>query len=97
MIDKINDVTGVSGIGSLKQKKGTGFDAEDLVNSKDDLAVSSFAREMANISAELNKIPDVREDRVRDLKRMVDDGTYEPDLGALAGRLIWAGINKPEL
>jgi flagellar biosynthesis anti-sigma factor FlgM len=51
---------------------------------------------MANISNELAKIPDVREDRVRDLKRQIEDGSYSVDLDALAKRLVWAGINRIE-
>jgi flagellar biosynthesis anti-sigma factor FlgM len=97
MIEKVNDITGLSGAGPLKQKKGSHWDAEESFAASDGLAVSPFAREMANISAELSRIPDVREDLVSDLKKRIDEGTYEPDLNALANRLIWAGINKTEL
>jgi flagellar biosynthesis anti-sigma factor FlgM len=96
MIEKINEIGGVSGVGALKQKRGAAYDLEALGGAADGLAVSPFAREMANISAELNKVPDVREDRVLDLKRRIEDGTYEPDIEALAARLVWAGINKIE-
>ncbi|MDR1482706.1 MAG: flagellar biosynthesis anti-sigma factor FlgM [Synergistaceae bacterium] len=94
MIEKINDVTGISGAEPLKQKRGSHWDAEELSVASDGFAVSSFAREMANISTELSKIPDVREDLVSGIKKRIDEGTYEPDLNALANRLIWAGINK---
>jgi flagellar biosynthesis anti-sigma factor FlgM len=97
VIEKINNVTGVGGVGALKQKRGSGWDTEEFSVAADDLEVSPFAREMANISAELNRIPDVREDLVSDLRKRVAEGTYEPDLNALASRLIWAGINKTEL
>jgi anti-sigma28 factor (negative regulator of flagellin synthesis) len=95
MIDKINELTGVAPISGVKPRRGAGYD-RDGESPADGFAVSPFAREMANISFELNKIPEVREDRVRDLKRRVEEGTYDPDLEALAGRLIWAGINKIE-
>jgi flagellar biosynthesis anti-sigma factor FlgM len=92
MIEKINDVGGVSAVNAAKARKGTGYGAGEAAG--DGLAVSPFAREMANISMEMSRVPEVREDRVRDLKRQIDDGTYNPDLRALAGRLVWAGINK---
>ncbi|MDR1580954.1 MAG: flagellar biosynthesis anti-sigma factor FlgM [Synergistaceae bacterium] len=95
MIEKINGLTGVGSVNDVKRHRGAGFGPEGET-SADGLAVSAFAREMANISFELSKIPDVREDRVKDLKRQVDEGTYEPNLQSLAGRLIWAGINKIE-
>ena len=94
MIEKINDVTGVSSVQGAKQKRG--YSVEDGFTPQDGLAVSSFAREMANITAELNKVPEVREDKVADLKKQIDEGTYKPDLDALASRLIWAGINRTE-
>lgn len=95
MIEKINGLTGVSSVNDVKKRRDVGFGA-DGETSADGLAVSAFAREMANISLELNKIPEVREDRIKDLKRQIEDGTYEPNLKALAGRLVWAGINKIE-
>ena len=95
VIEKINGLTGVSSVNDVKKRRGVGF-GPDGETSADGLAVSAFAREMANISFELSKIPEVREDRVKDLKRQLEEGTYEPNLQALAGRLIWAGINKIE-
>jgi negative regulator of flagellin synthesis FlgM len=96
MIEKINDAAGVGSVGGVKHRKNAGYGAEGDSFGSDGLAVSPFAREMANISFELGKIPEVREDRVRDLKRQVEEGKYDPDLKALAGRLLWAGINKIE-
>ncbi|MDR1509561.1 MAG: flagellar biosynthesis anti-sigma factor FlgM [Synergistaceae bacterium] len=96
MIEKVNDAAAVGSVGGVKHRKGVGSGAEGDVLWSDGLAVSQFAREMANISFELGKIPEVREDRVRDLKRQVEEGKYDPDLKALAGRLLWAGINKTE-
>ena len=95
VIEKINGLTGVSSLGDVRQCRGSGFGSE-WETSADGLAVSAFAREMAKISFEMSKIPDVREDRVKDLKRQVEEGTYDPNLQVLAGRLIWAGINRIE-
>jgi flagellar biosynthesis anti-sigma factor FlgM len=94
VIEKINALTGVGSVNDVKRRRDVGFGSDGT--SSDGLAVSAFAREMAKISVELNKIPDVREDRVKDFKRQVEEGIYEPNLEALAGRLIWAGINKIE-
>ena len=95
MIEKINEAGGVSPVNGVKARKGVEYGVESDV-AGDGLAVSSFAREMANISAEMSRIPEVREDRIKDLKRQIEDGSYNPDLRALAGRLVWAGINKIE-
>jgi negative regulator of flagellin synthesis FlgM len=94
MIDKINEISGISPVGGVKAKRSALFD--ESRESQDGFAVSSFAREMANISSELAKIPEVREDKIRDLKRQIEEGTYNPDLKALASNLVWAGINRIE-
>jgi anti-sigma28 factor (negative regulator of flagellin synthesis) len=94
VIEKINALTGVGSINDVKRRRDASFGTDGT--SADGLAVSDFAREMAKISVELNKIPDVREYRVKDLKHQVEEGTYDPNLRVLAGRLIWAGINKIE-
>ena len=95
MIEKINEVGSVGVVAGAKTRRGTGYGAEGDVTG-DGVAVSEFAREMANISQEMSRVPDVREDRVMDLKRRIEDGSYSPDLRKLAGRLVWAGINKIE-
>jgi flagellar biosynthesis anti-sigma factor FlgM len=95
VIEKINELTGVGSVGGVKKRRDAGFGSEGET-SADGLALSPFAREMAKISLEMSKIPEVREDRVKDLKRQVEEGAYDPNLNALAGRLIWAGINRIE-
>lgn len=96
MIDKINELQGAAPVNGIKSRKWGLQAAEEAAIAQDGLAVSPFAREMANISAEMAKVPDVREDKVRDLKRRIEEGTYNPDLNAVAARLIWAGINRIE-
>ena len=95
MIEKINEVGGVGAVSGVKSRRGVGY-GPDGESVADGLAVSPFAREMANISLEMSRIPDVREDRIEDLKRQIEEGNYNPDLRELAGRLIWAGINRIE-
>ena len=95
MIEKINEIGGVGAVNGVKSRRGAGY-GPDGESVSDGLAVSPFAREMANISQEMSRIPEVREDRVQDLKRQIEEGSYNPDLRELAGRLIWAGINKIE-
>ena len=96
MIEKINDMSGVNAVGGVKSKRAGLYGAEGVASGQDDLAVSNFAREMAAISAEMAKVPEVRENKIQDLKRQIDEGTYNPDLASLAARLVWAGINKVE-
>ena len=95
MIEKISEVNGVGPAMGIKPRQGAGNGPEGG-NPADGLAVSQFAREMANISMEMSRVPDVREDKIQDLKRQIEEGCYNPDLRELAGRLVWAGINRIE-
>jgi negative regulator of flagellin synthesis FlgM len=95
MIEKINDLGGIGPVSGAKPRRGAGYGAEGDP-ARDGLAVSDFARVMANISFEMGRVPEVREDKIDGLKKQIEEGKYDPDLKALAGRLIWAGINKIE-
>lgn len=94
MIDKINEISGAGSLGGIKGKRGTWLDSENdgQARNEDGLAVSSFARELANIANELSKTPEVREAKVEEIKGQIETGTYNADLRALAQRLVWAGI-----
>lgn len=98
MIDKINEISSAGAAEGIKGKKGSWLDFENdsPASQEDGLAVSSFAREMVKIADELNKIPEVREAKVEEIKNRIENGTYSPDLDALAKRLVWAGITKSE-
>lgn len=98
MIDKINEISGAGSVGGVKGKRGTwlDFETDGQAKSGDGLAVSSFARELANIANEMNKIPEVREAKVEEIKGRIETDTYNPDLRALAQRLVWAGITRSE-
>ncbi|MFA6691451.1 MAG: flagellar biosynthesis anti-sigma factor FlgM [Saccharofermentanales bacterium] len=58
----------------------------------DEFKVSSFAKTLKKAVEEAKKIPEVRDDKVEILKRKIQDGTYEPDLDALARILRKAGF-----
>ena len=93
MIDRIQRVYGNQPVERTAPRRRT-----DAVSpgGADALSVSPFARELAQATGELKKLPEVRQDRVEDLRRQVESGTYQPDLKAVAARLVWAGILKPE-
>lgn len=96
MIEKINEIQSSANVSGVKNRKW-GLQGQDEVQvAADGLAVSPFAREMATISTEMSKIPDVREDLVADIKRRIEQGTYKVDIDGLAARLVWAGINRAE-
>lgn len=94
MIEKISGVYGPKAIDKLNTKKGHPSPRGETAT--DGVEFSSFSVEMAKASAELKKIPEVREDLVNDLKRRIAGGTYSPDMKKVAHSLIAAGLMKLE-
>jgi negative regulator of flagellin synthesis FlgM len=54
----------------------------------DTVALSSEARLLATSMGTANTSPDVRADRVRELKEQVQSGTYKPDIRKAAANLL---------
>jgi|GEM_PF-358519 flagellar biosynthesis anti-sigma factor FlgM len=54
----------------------------------DALSVSSGAQFIAAARAELDKIPDIRADKVSVIKAQIDADTYNPDAEAVADGLV---------
>lgn len=67
-----------------QQAKGQGQAAE----TSDSVNVSSEARLRGAALQEAVQAPDVRADKVRDLKEKVKSGTYKPDIRKAAANLI---------
>ena len=54
----------------------------------DKIALSPEARLLATTLSTANSAPDVRADKVRELKEQVQSGTYKPDIRKAAANLI---------
>ncbi len=96
MIEKINELYGTQAASKVGRKKPYGSDGDGVTQKEDAVNVSSFAKEMATVFAEMKKIPEVREDKSEDLRKQIAQGTYNPDMNLLAQRLVWAGILNSE-
>ncbi len=94
MIDKISGVYGPGAAGKIKARRGSA--PAGRAAGGDDAEFSSFAVELAKVSGELKKIPEVREQLVEDFKRRIAEGTYSPDLNRVARALINAGLLEGE-
>jgi len=58
-------------------------------SGKDDsIRISDRAREAGRITAEVRKVPDVREERVRELRAALDAGTYRVSGNDVAEKMI---------
>jgi len=78
---------GVSDQHKTQEAARTSGDAADRV------VLSSEARLMGTATQTAKEAPDVRRERVDELKRKVKDGTYKPDLKKAAANLIRDDLN----
>jgi len=93
MIEKIRGVYEVQPVDKVRQQKA---EAKGRKDDADGVEVSPFAKELAAASAEMKKIPDVRQEKVEQIKKEIEGGTYSPDLREVARRLFLAGILRED-
>lgn len=54
----------------------------------DRINISSRTREIADLTAAIEKLPDVREDKVRQIREAIAAGTYSIDPRAIAEKIL---------
>jgi len=93
LIEKIAGQYGIDGAANAKAKK---WYPGAVKNGSDEANFSAFAVELARVAGELKNIPDVRQVKIDDFKKKVEDGEYNPPLEKIAHNLFLAGIMKEE-
>lgn len=67
---------------------GNAANPASTVAGNDTVQLTPTAQRLAELETSLNKIPDVREDRVNQLRQAIADGSYTPSSERIADRLI---------
>jgi negative regulator of flagellin synthesis FlgM len=62
--------------------------AKESAAKTDTVIISEAAKEIQEARAQLDEIPDVREDKVAALKEQIQNGTYQENAQETAGKLI---------
>ena len=58
----------------------------------DTVVISDAAKRIQEVRSELDKVPDVDEEKVAQLKKEIEDGTYEINADKIAGKMISEGL-----
>ena len=58
----------------------------------DTVVISDAAKRIQEARMQLDEIPDVREDKVDQLRNQIENGTYEIDADRIAGKMITEGL-----
>lgn len=90
--DKLNNVGNVQRPDVPREKSAEKPEAVEGAAKNDQVTVSEKAKEIAKLKAEVNKIPEIRADRVDEVKKAIDAGTYNVKGEAVAGKLIKEAI-----
>jgi len=59
----------------------------------DRVNISSTVRLMRDIVTAVNETPDIRPEKVKEVSSKIENGIYEPDLNAVAGKLLSPNIS----
>jgi negative regulator of flagellin synthesis FlgM len=89
---RITDKADVGGVNFQKPEKTKEKVAEgqsgEVLAKDDQIDLSGAARDIGRLQMEVSKLPDIRADRVEELKNTINAGTYDVKGDAVAGRLI---------
>ncbi|MGN0507546.1 MAG: flagellar biosynthesis anti-sigma factor FlgM [Lachnospiraceae bacterium] len=82
-IDAMAEISQIYQSNGTKRTTGT-----SKVASRDTVEISGFGKELQVAKKAIAQTPDVREDKVQELKTSMANGTYNVPMGALADKLL---------
>jgi negative regulator of flagellin synthesis FlgM len=96
MVTTIKDTT-VQGLQQYQKSDPIRSEGEKPVNGGATIAtekvdLSTKAKELQQIRQILDQIPDVREDKVKELKERIESGNYAVDSGKVAAKMLGESI-----
>lgn len=83
-------IDGISPNSQISHEKPQGKtpDRGEEVITKDQVTVSDAAKNIARLMIEASNLPEIRADKVEELKNAINSGTYEVRGSELAGKLV---------
>jgi negative regulator of flagellin synthesis FlgM len=83
----VNQVQDKNKVGTLLDNK-----PEKTAVKADTVIISDAAKRVQEARRQLDDIPDVREDKVSQLRSQIQNGTYEINADKIAGKMIKEGL-----
>ncbi len=65
---------------------------QGLMGKKDQLTLSNEGQTFQKVLSAMEQLPDIREDKVKDVKQRVDSGTYQIDNEKVAEKMMAAKL-----
>ncbi|MFY9394799.1 MAG: flagellar biosynthesis anti-sigma factor FlgM [Halanaerobiales bacterium] len=76
----------------LEKYKKNPLQEQNISKNADKVLISNKALNIKDIQKELAQIPEIREDRVKELKEQVQKGTYRVPARAIASKILNYGL-----
>jgi negative regulator of flagellin synthesis FlgM len=93
---RITDKVDVGGANFQKPEKtkdkGSEATSGEVISKDDQITLSGTAKDIGRLQAEVSKLPDIRPDKVEDVKNAINSGTYDVKGDAVAGKLLQNAI-----
>ena len=86
--DSVNIEAYVNQVQDKDKVDATPEQQEKLQTKTDTVVLSDTAKKVQDAQQQLKEIPDVREDKVAQLKEQIENETYEMDEEKIAGKMI---------
>ena len=83
-IDAISQIQQVYGVGKPRKTSNT----SRVSSGRDAVEISSIGKDIQTAKAAVKSAPDVREDKVADLKKQIANGTYNVSGESFADKLL---------
>ena len=78
----------VNQVQDKKQADQSADRAKESAVKTDTVVISDAAKRIQDVRAKLDEIPDVREDKVTELRNQIENGTYKVDAEKTAEKLL---------
>ena len=82
------DVSRVFGVYNKQNSVNNVKKTNSTVMKKDELSISSAAKDFQTVMAELSKVPEVREDKVSEIKQKLESGNYNVDSKEISQKIL---------
>jgi len=86
--NSVTDLISQYKINEEKLNPGPEKQATDNVVPEEKVSLSSTARDIQQAESAIKKLPDVREEKVRELQDQIKTGTYDVNGEKIAGKMI---------
>ena len=86
--DSVNIESYVNQVQDKDKVDATSEQSEKQQTKADTVVLSDTAKKVQEAQNQLAEIPDIREDKVAELKEQIENGTYNMDEEEIAGKII---------